>query len=230
MRSISQPISVGIADSRRLVRDALSVMLRGLNDMRVVAPRAADPRPPLHAGPRVVLFNMGPREQDSIRVAAELRRTDPDARIIAFDVDPQRDQIVGLVNAGVAGFVMRDASFDDFVGTIRTVGSGSNVLPPIMTKSVFSQLASTSGDREHQQVPPHARFTQRERDVVALIVAGRSNKEIARRLAITTHTVKSHVRHIMEKLEVHTRLAIAAFMHRSQAAWRPVRTRLSRSA
>jgi DNA-binding NarL/FixJ family response regulator len=120
------------------------------------------------------------------------------------------------VNAGVSGFVLKDATFDEFVETIRAVAGGQKVLPPRMTESLFSQIAKEIEGRGIKEPLEDARMTRREREVVGLIGEGMSNKEIAKRLNIATHTVKSHVRNVMEKLALHTRLQIAAYVHGSQ--------------
>jgi DNA-binding NarL/FixJ family response regulator len=83
-----------------------------------------------------------------------------------------------------------------------------------MTQSLFSQIARAAGRREAAEVLEEVRMTPRESEVIALIGEGLSNKEIAQRLAIASHTVKSHVRNVMEKLALHTRLQIAAYSRR----------------
>ena len=133
-----------------------------------------------------------------------------------MDLIPVNGEIIEFVNAGVCGFVLKDATFDEFVATIRAVAAGEKVLPPRLTESLFSQIASEVGARGREQVIEDVRMTRREREVIELIGEGLSNKEIAQRLNIATHTVKSHVRNVMEKLALHTRLQIAAYSHRSQ--------------
>jgi DNA-binding NarL/FixJ family response regulator len=158
------------------------------------------------------------RDVDSLGVATALKREHPDAKIIVMDLIPVNEEIVEFVNVGVSGFVLKDASFDEFVETIRLVAGGAKVLPPRMTESLFSQIAKDAslGDREHAL--QDVRMTRREREVIELIGEGLSNKEIAHRLNIATHTVKSHVRNVMEKLALHTRLQIAAYSHREGTA------------
>jgi len=116
----------------------------------------------------------------------------------------------------VSGFVLKDASFDEFIATIRSVATGKKVLPPRMTESLFSQIAKEVDGQEPARVLEAVRMTPREREVIDLIGEGLSNKEIAQRLNIATHTVKSHVRNVMEKLALHTRLQIAAYSHREE--------------
>jgi DNA-binding NarL/FixJ family response regulator len=87
-----------------------------------------------------------------------------------------------------------------------------------MTESLFSQIAKEADGAGSEHTLEDVRMTRREREVIELIGEGLSNKEIAQRLNIATHTVKSHVRNVMEKLALHTRLQIAAYSHREGTA------------
>ncbi|MFH0916350.1 MAG: response regulator transcription factor, partial [bacterium] len=210
----SDTITVAIIDDNRLVREALTAMLNRLTDVRVVSSDVADPAFLAEPKPHVLLLDVGLRDQDSLRVAATLKQENPGAKIIVMDLLPVNEEIMEYVNAGVSGFVLKDATFDEFVGTIRSVAAGKKVLPPRMTESLFSQIAREAGGQESAHVLEDVRMTRREREVIDLIGEGLSNKEIAQRLNIATHTVKSHVRNVMEKLALHTRLQIAAYSHR----------------
>jgi DNA-binding NarL/FixJ family response regulator len=207
-------ITVAIVDDNRLVREALSEMLGRLPDVRVVAAGVADAAFVDATQPDVLLLDVGLRDEDSLSVAANLTTRSPRTKIIVMDLIPMNDDIVQFVNAGVSGFVLKDATFDEFVATIRSVAAGDKVLPPRMTESLFSQIARAAGDRNHEHVLEDVRMTRREREVIELIGEGLSNKEIAQRLNIAAHTVKSHVRNVMEKLALHTRLQIAAYARR----------------
>lgn len=211
-------ISVAIIDDSRLVRDALTAMLNKLADMRVVASAVADTALLASAKPNVLLLDGGLRDQDSLRVAATVKVAMPEAHIIVMDLVPVSEEIAEYVNAGVSGFVLKDASFDEIVATIRSVAAGEKVLPPRLTESLFAQIAREARGMARAEVLEDVRMTRREREVIELIGEGLSNKEIAQRLNIASHTVKSHVRNVMEKLAMHTRLQIAAYSHRGGAA------------
>lgn len=214
----SDTITVAIIDDNRLVREALTAMLNRLTDVRVVSSDVADSAFLAEAKPHVLLLDVGLRDQDSLRVAATLKQENPGAKIIVMDLLPVNEEIMEFVNAGVSGFVLKDATFDEVVGTIRSVAAGKKVLPPRMTESLFSQIAREADGQERAHVLEDVRMTRREREVIELIGEGLSNKEIAQRLNIATHTVKSHVRNVMEKLALHTRLQIAAYSHREGTA------------
>jgi DNA-binding NarL/FixJ family response regulator len=208
------PITVAIIDDNRLVREALAAMLDELADVRVVTSAVADVTFLTETRPAVWLLDVGLRDQESLDVAAALLSQTPQAKIIVMDIIPVHEDIMEFVNAGVSGFVLKDSTFDEFVETIRSVAAGQKVLPPRMTQSLFSQIVRAAGRREAAEVLEEVRMTPRESEVIALIGEGLSNKEIAQRLAIASHTVKSHVRNVMEKLALHTRLQIAAYSRR----------------
>jgi len=207
-------ITVAIIDDNRLVREALAVMLDKLDDVRVVTSAIANATIVTETKPDVWLLDVSLRDQESLQVAASLVRETPHAKIIVMDIIPVHEDLIEFVNAGVSGFVLKDSTFEDFVDAIRSVAAGQKVLPARMTQSLFSQIASAAGRRESADALEDVRMTPREREVIALIGEGLSNKEIAQRLAIASHTVKSHVRNVMEKLALHTRLQIAAYSRR----------------
>ena len=212
-------ISVAVIEDNRLVREGLTVLLNQLADFRVVAggpsgdlTRLADTKP------HVILLDLGLRNGDSLRIAETVKREFPGSKVIVMDLLPVHEDIVEFVNAGVSGFIMKDATLDELASTIRSVARGVNVLPPQMTATLFSEIARDAVARGRPEALDSVRMTPRERQVINLIAEGFANKEIASRLHIATHTVKSHVRNIMEKLTLHTRLQIAAYAHNDKAS------------
>jgi DNA-binding NarL/FixJ family response regulator len=211
-------ITVAIVDDNRLVREALAAMLGRLPDVRVIAGASANAEVLDPVTPDVLLLDAGLGDEDSLNVAAAITKRRSGTKVVIMDLMPTNEDIVQFVNAGVAGFVLKDATFDEFVATIRAVAAGDKVLPPRMTETLFSQIALGGDGRGRERVLEDVRMTRREREVIELIGEGLSNKEIAQRLNIAAHTVKSHVRNVMEKLALHTRLQIAAFARRDGSA------------
>ncbi len=207
-------ISVALIEDNRLVREGIAALLNQLPDLQVVAAASsADTELLRRTNPHVVLLDLGLRNGDSLRVAEKVRKEFPESKIVVMDLLPVHEEIVEYVNVGVSGFIMKDATLDDLAATIRSVAEGAHVLPPQMTGALFSQIAREAVARGRPITLDAVRMTPREREVINLIAEGMSNKEIAKRLHIATHTVKSHVRNIMEKLTLHTRLQIAAYAH-----------------
>jgi DNA-binding NarL/FixJ family response regulator len=207
-----------LIEDNRLLREGIAAALESHDDFEVVA-RTEDGdaiRRLKESGtsPDVVLLDLGLEKTSSLQLMALLRSELPSARVIAMDILPEQVDLVQFVEAGGSGFILKSAAPQDYVDTIKAVASGQKVLPAVLTASLFTQIvetALTSG----QGIPDSAiRLTTREKEIVDLISEGMSNKEIAARLHIATHTVKSHVHNVLEKLTLSSRLQIAAFARR----------------
>ena len=217
-RRIDTTSPIHIFEDNRLVREAFVAMLETLPEMRVIASAGADHASLAETKPDILLLDAGLSDDDSLRVVLAVAKEMPSVKIVVMDLIPAHEDIIEFVNAGVSGFILKDTCFDEFVATIRAVVGGAKVLPPRMMESLFSQLATEAATRGREQMIEDMRMTRREREAIELIGEGLSNKEIAMRLNVSTRTVKSHVRNVMEKLALHTRLQIAAYSHGEHAA------------
>lgn len=210
-------VTVAIIEENRLVRDGLSALLGQVPGMCVLTALSGSDLTLLDGvDPDVILLDLGLLEPDSLAVAERLQGDLPRAKVIVMDLLPVHEDIMDFVHVGVCGFVMKDATLDDLLHAMRTVVKGDHVLPPEMTSTLFSQIAKEAVVSGSPEVLEAVLMTPRERQVIDLISEGLGNKKIAARLQISTHTVKSHVRNIMEKLTLHTRLQIAAYAHREE--------------
>lgn len=219
LKSEQPTITVALIEDNRLVREGLAALLSRLPDLDVVLSSAtAESEALKKAAPHVVLLDLGLDNGDSLAAAERVGAELPEAKVIIMDLMPVHEEIVEYVNVGVVGFIMKDATLEEFAGTIRSVASGVSVLPPQMAGSLFSQIAQEAVADRGPASMDAVRMTPRERQVVDLIAEGLSNKDIAKRLHIATHTVKSHVRNIMEKLTLHSRLQIAAYAYGQKRA------------
>ncbi len=211
---MAKRIPVLVVEDNRLVRDGLTAMLAEQPDLEVVA--AVDRAPAAVARtremkPTVVLVDAALGDHDSQRLVAELKEAAPEVRIIVMDVLPVPEDVLDFVNAGVSGFIAKEATLDEFVSTLRSVAGGTAVLPGALTSTLFSQIARLAVTRKQSEVIRAMRLSRRERGVFDLIADGLSNKEIAQRLHLATNTVKGHVHNILEKLALRTRLQVAAY-------------------
>jgi DNA-binding NarL/FixJ family response regulator len=207
-------ITVVLIEDNRLVRDALTILLNRSPDLHVICeePNGHD-RLLKTSNPDVVLLDLGLENGDSLRIAKGVLKQFPKARVVIMDLLPSQDEISVFVNAGVSGFIMKDASVETVEETIRSVASGHKVLPDRMTATLFDEIARESVANGMSHGHESVRITPREREVIDLIAEGMSNKAIAKSLEISVHTVKSHLRNIMEKLTLHSRLQIAVYAH-----------------
>jgi two-component system, NarL family, nitrate/nitrite response regulator NarL len=205
-------IAVAVVADNLLAREGLLALLAGTGQCTGVAVGPdADLGVVRASSPQVILVGLG-LNGGGLEVVERMRQGIPAAGVVVLDLMPVHEDIVDLVNAGAAGFVMRDASLEELLSTIVAVAEGQHVLPPEMTKALFTEIARDASGRTGEVVAGGTvRMTAREREVIVLIREGLSNKRIAARLDVAPQTVKSHVRNIMEKLALNTRLQIAAY-------------------
>jgi two-component system, NarL family, nitrate/nitrite response regulator NarL len=138
--------------------------------------------------------------------------TVPPGKMVAFGVSHAESEILACAKAGVCGFIDKDGSVEDVVATIAGVARGEQPCTPRFVGTLFQWLTSIVHSRALEPVAPA--LSSRELEVSRYLVQGRSNKEIARQLRISTATVKNHVHHILEELQVHRRAeAVLALTH-----------------
>lgn len=216
MNSTNSPTATTIilVEDNRLLRESLAAMVRHREDLQIVA-AFGDCDSVLEKveqlKPRIVLLDLGLRNRNSLRLVETITRDHLDVKVIVMDLIPAEADIMAFVRAGVSGFVLKDATFDEFVNTIRLVADGVNVLPRPLTGTLFSQIVNHAATREKAFFSSAMMLTKREREITRLIADGLSNKEIADRLNLATFTVKSHVHNVLEKLALRTRLQIASY-------------------
>jgi two-component system, NarL family, nitrate/nitrite response regulator NarL len=155
--------------------------------------------------PAVLLLDMAmPGSLDTVQVLANRR---PELKTLALCVPEVESEVIACAEAGVAGYVTREASLDDVVAAVKTAARGESICSPRIVASLFRRVATLAAERSRE---PTALLTAREREVAELINNGLSNKEIAAELQIELPTVKNHVHNILEKLGVHRRGEAAA--------------------
>ncbi len=211
-----------LIEDNRLLRDGITAFLKMHDDIRVDAMLGSIEsimQKLRSLKPDVVLLDLGLRSQNSLHLVKTAKINFPEVKIIAMDLIPTQEDVLDFVKAGVSGFILKDATIDDFLKTIRAVAQGTNVLPTLLTHSLFTQIvehAINGGGTASSKLMESVRMTRREREVVGLISEGLSNKEIAVKLHLSTYTIKSHVHNILEKLALHTRVQIAKYAHTTQ--------------
>lgn len=214
-------IAVVLIDDNRLLREGLTTMIHSQPGFKVLA-SSADAEEALEhvrlAKPDVVLVDFGLEGHDSLSLTATVHNEVPQARVIVMGLLSTQGDVADYVRAGASGFIMKHASLEELFETIRAVAGGRQVLPSALTTSLFEQIARRAAKLPAPVIIETVRLTNRERQVVALLGEGLSNKEIATRLHIAVHTVKSHVHNVLEKLAMRSRLEVAAFSHSARAA------------
>jgi len=201
-----------LIEDNRILRDGIKALINEQPDLKIVAATEGNHDTLLKARtlkPQVVLLDLGLRNENGLRVVATLTKELPQTKVIGMGLIPSQLDIVEFVEAGAAGFILKDATIEDVLGTIRAVARGTKILPPLLTESLFTHVVDHALRKGKGKLPDAARMTKREREIIVLIAEGMSNKEIAERLNLSTYTVKSHVHNILEKMALHSRLEIA---------------------
>jgi two-component system NarL family response regulator len=214
-------ISILVIEDNRLLRDGIAAILKKQPDMHVVATVGNGENILVMMDklkPNIVLLDLGLRNQNSLQIVKLTKQDFPETKIIVMDLIALQADVFEFVQAGVSGFILKDASIADFLKTIRSVYQGLQVLPPNLTGSLFSQIVENAiNESKPSAIVESTRMTEREKQVIALIADGSTNKEIAQNLHLSTYTVKSHVHNILEKLALHTRVQIAFQAHHSDS-------------
>lgn len=168
--------------------------------------------------PDVVLMDLRMERVDGIAATRALRSRPNPPGVIALTSFDSQASILDAVDAGAGGFLAKDAGPAEIFAAIRSVANGDAMLSPRATRVVMDQCALSQGDqRSRAAAAILATLTERERDVVALVVSGRSNQEIADELFIGQATVKTHVKGAMEKFGVTNRVSLAVAVSHAQA-------------
>jgi DNA-binding NarL/FixJ family response regulator len=207
-------ISLVVIEDNRLLREGLCELLRrqpGFDVLAAAADASAMARVPTSATHTVLLLDVGLRDDDSLTICADVRQRFPAVRVVIMGMATHHHDIAGFVQAGAVGFIRKDATTEQFTNTIRHVAQGESVLPRALTESLFAEIVRLAPHVSSQAIDEGTQLTAREREVVALLGEGLSNKEIAARLHIAIHTVKSHVHNVLEKLALHSRLEVVAY-------------------
>ena len=208
-------IRVLVADDQSMVRAGFRMLLSGEEDIEVVAEasnglEAVDKA--ARFAPTVVLMDIRMPELDGLQATRRILAADDAARILVlttFDLD---EYVYEALRAGASGFVLKDDPPEQLLAAIRIVAGGDALLSPGITKRVIKQFA-----RIPQHTPPPAlgALTERERDVFRLLAGGLSNAEIGQELYISDTTVKTHVTHILQKLNLRDRVQAVVLAHQS---------------
>ncbi len=202
-----EPIRVLVVDDQELFRGGL-VMLLGIEPGIEVIGQAGDGIEGAalaeSAAPDVVLLDIRMPKRSGIEACVTIKETVPSAKIIMLTVSDEEADLFGAVKSGAAGYLLKDSSIEEVAQAIRVVADGQSLISPSMAVKLIDEFKQMSQpERGHV---PRLRLTDRELEVLRLVAKGMNNREIARDLFISDNTVKNHVRNILEKLQLHSRM------------------------
>lgn len=197
MSSNTSEIRILVADDHPIVRDGLVAMLGTQPDFTVVgeAENGADAvTSALKLRPDVMLLDLEMPGMDGLQALLQLRNDAPEINVLVFTAFDTDERIVGAVQAGAKGYLLKGAPRAEIFNAIRVLSGGGSLLQPIVASKLMRHLS------EQSDAPFEEALTERESEVLALLAQGKPNKEIAAALVITERTVKFHITAILGKL------------------------------
>jgi DNA-binding NarL/FixJ family response regulator len=208
-------IQVLVVDDQSMVRAGFRMLLAGEEDIEVIAEasnglEAVDKAGRLH--PTVILMDIRMPELDGLQATRRILAADSASRILiltTFDLD---EYVFEALRAGASGFVLKDDSPEQLIAAIRTVAAGDALLSPTITKRVIQKFANVSRPAPPKELND---LSDREREVFRLMARGLSNVEIGKELYISETTVKTHVTHILQKLDLRDRVQAVVLAHQT---------------
>ena len=207
-------IRVLVVDDQELVRAGLRTILESAGGMRVVG-EAADGDAAVDAAtllrPDVVLMDIRMPRMDGVEATRRLR----DSRVVILTTFDHDDYVIEALRAGASGFLVKDAPADELLRAMRVVAAGDALLSPSVTRRMLARVVAASGRTTPSEPPGLAELTDRERAVLALVAQGKSNSEIADDLHVTEATVKTHVSHVLDKLNLRDRVQAVVLAYES---------------
>jgi NarL family two-component system response regulator LiaR len=203
---VAEAIRVLLVDDHAVVREGLRTFLELQDGIEIVG-EAADGEAAIFEAdrlrPDVMLMDLVMPKLDGVRAMQELRRRLPSIRVIVLTSFAQDERLLPAIQAGAAGYLLKNVEPAELARAIRTAHAGGALLDPTVASRLVAAIAQPPGEE------PRERLTAREREVLELIALGRSNKRIALELGIAEKTVKTHVGHLLAKLGVPDRTQAA---------------------
>jgi DNA-binding NarL/FixJ family response regulator len=207
-------VSVLIADDHRLMREGTAALLAADDRVDVVG-LARDGREAVALAerrrPDVALLDLNMPVMPGIEACAAIRERCPGTEVLILTVSEQEPDLYASLRVGAAGYLLKDMGPAQLIEAVLGAGRGEPLIPPSMASRLLRDLV---GPDEQKPADPLADLSDREREVLGLLAEGLRNREIGERLVISEATVKTHVRHVLEKLRFRNRAEAAAFAAR----------------
>jgi DNA-binding NarL/FixJ family response regulator len=215
----AEPIRVLIVDDHALFRRGLQMVLEGESDIDVVG-EANDGHEAIEKAeqttPDVVLMDVRMPRRSGIEATRAIKDTQPLTRILMLTISDEEADLYEAIKAGASGYLLKEISIEEVSGAVRAVYQGQSLISPSMASKLLTEFASMVKRRDERAQVPGPRLTDRELEVLKLVAKGMNNRDIGQELFISENTVKNHVRNILEKLHLHSRMEAVVYAVREK--------------
>jgi two-component system NarL family response regulator len=213
------PIRVLVVDDHALFRRGLQMVLEQESDISVVG-EAADGADALQKAiettPDIVLMDVRMPKRGGIDACTAIKDAVPSAKIIMLTISDEEADLYDAIKAGAMGYLLKEISIEEVASAIRAVHGGQSLISPSMASKLLSEFASMIKRGDERTQVPSPRLTDREMEVLRLVAKGLNNRDIAKQLFISENTVKNHIRNILEKLQLHSRMEAVVYAVREK--------------
>jgi len=214
-----EPIRVLVADDHVLYRRGLELVLSQEPDIAIVG-EAGDGVEAIRRTeellPDVVLMDVRMPRTSGIEACLAIKELAPSTKIIMLTISDEEGDLYEAVRAGANGYLIKDVPGEEIASGLRAVYAGQSLISPSMASKLLSEFALMIKKQDERPTALVPRLTERELEVLKLVARGMANKDIARELFISENTVKNHVRNILEKLQLHSRMEAAMYAFREK--------------
>jgi DNA-binding NarL/FixJ family response regulator len=216
-RTTDQAVRVMIADDHALFRQALKTVLDGEPDLDLVA-EANDGEEAVRlaeeTAPDVILMDVRMPKLAGIEAARMLKERLPTSKVVMLTVSDDEEDLFEAIKAGASGYLLKEINPDEVAQAVRQIQGGQSLLSPSMASKLLTEFATMTKRTEER--PYHPRLTEREMEVLRLVAQGMTNREIGKDLHISENTVKNHIRNILEKLHLNSRMEAVIYAVREK--------------
>ncbi len=212
-------IRVLIVDDHALFRRGLQMVLEQESDIIVVGEGGDGAEAVAKAQelmPDVVLMDVRMPKRGGIDATKQIKEILPHVKILMLTISDEEADLYDAIKAGATGYLLKEVSIEEVGAAIRSVQTGQSLISPSMASKLLSEFATMVKRADEKQAAPQPRLTDREMEVLKLVAKGRNNRDIAKELFISENTVKNHIRNILEKLHLHSRMEAVVYAVREK--------------
>ena len=212
-------LKILIVDDHALFRRGIQMVLEQEDGIEVVG-EATDGQEAVEKAeelmPDVVLMDVRMPKRSGIEATSAIREAIPHAKILMLTVSDEEEDLYEAIKAGASGYLLKEISTEDVADAIRSVWTGQSRISPAMASKLLNEFQAMSKRAEERENVHSPRLTDREMEVLRLVAKGMNNRDIAKELFISENTVKNHVRNILEKLQLHSRMEAVVYAVREK--------------